>query len=186
MHTRTTTVESSRETPLIIATRELARKGWILLPNPWNSEYLNRRPRQPGSKVYRERFARPSQFNNFPWRRFRPLSIDKRRTDFRAAETGKAQTERDAILDSLLHRFKFAALIIRFERFSGDVSSGTKTRGEGDGVRQRSSAAYPPPLVYIFNAALSAVFLLVRRPLNASQPEKSLCYTRLAAYTRVA
>lgn len=189
MHTRTTTVESSRETRLITATRELARKGWILLPNPWNSEYLNRRPRQPGSKVYRERFglslALPSLITS-PWRRFRPLSIDKRRTDFRAAETGKAQTERDAILDSLLHRFKFAALIIRFERFSGDVSSGTKTRGEGDGVRQRSSAAYPPPLVYIFNAALSAVFLLVRRPLNASQPEKSLCYTRLAAYTRVA
>lgn len=189
MHTRTTTVESSRETPPITATRELARKGWILLPNPWNSEYLNRRPRQPGSKVYRERFGlslAPPSLITSPWRRFRPLSIDKRRTDFRAAETGKAQTERDAILDSLLHRFKFAALIIRFERFSGDVSSGTKTRGEGDGVRQRSSAAYPPPLVYIFNAALSAVFLLVRRPLNASQPEKSLCYTRLAAYTRVA
>lgn len=182
-----------RETPLITARRsrgahQLARKGWVVpLPNPWNSEYLNRRPRQPGSKVYRQGFGlsfqnRPSPSLITSPSRFRPPST--RSTDFRAAaETGKAQTERDAILDSLLHRFKFAALIIRFERFSGDVSSGTKTRAgeeeEGWG-RQRNTAAYPPPLVYIFNAALSAVFLLVRRPLNASQPEKSLCYARLA------
>lgn len=132
-----------RETPLITARRsrgahQLARKGWVVpLPNPWNSEYLNRRPRQPGSKVYRQGFGlsfqnRPSPSLITSPSRFRPPST--RSTDFRAAaETGKAQTERDAILDSLLHRFKFAALIIRFERFSGDVSSGTKTRGGGGG-----------------------------------------------------
>lgn len=133
-----------RETPLITARRsrgahQLARKGWVVpLPNPWNSEYLNRRPRQPGSKVYRQGFGLSFQNRPSPLSlitspsRFRPPST--RSTDFRAAaETGKAQTERDAILDSLLHRFKFAALIIRFERFSGDVSSGTKTRGGGGG-----------------------------------------------------
>ena len=132
-----------RETPLITARRsrgahQLARKGWVVpLPNPWNSEYLNRRPRQPGSKVYRQGFGlsfqnRPSPSLITSPSRFRPPST--RSTDFRAAaETGKAQTERDAILDSLLHRFKFAALIIRFERFSGDVSSGTKTRARGGG-----------------------------------------------------
>lgn len=133
-----------RETPLITARRsrgahQLARKGWVVpLPNPWNSEYLNRRPRQPGSKVYRQGFGLSFQNRPSPLSlitspsRFRPPST--RSTDFRAAaETGKAQTERDAILDSLLHRFKFAALIIRFERFSGDVSSGTKTRARGGG-----------------------------------------------------
>lgn len=83
MHTRTTTVESSRETPLITATRELARKGWILLPNPWNSEYLNRRSRQPGSKVYRERFGlslAPPQFNNFPLEEI-PSPLDRQTED---------------------------------------------------------------------------------------------------------
>lgn len=103
--------------------------------------------------MYRERFGlslAPPSLITSPWRRFRPLSIDKRRTDFRAAETGKAQTERDAILDSLLHRFKFAALIIRFERFSGDVSSGTKTRGEGGrGTTTQQRRVSPAPRLHI-------------------------------------
>lgn len=88
--------------------------------------------------------------------RFRPPSTRSTRTgtDFRAAaETGKAQTERDAILDSLLHRFKFAALIIRFERFSGDVSSGTKTRARGGGGRLGTTTQHrrvsPAPRLHI-------------------------------------